>query len=224
MTDGPVELGPMTVRFVRHGESVANVKRTFSYRINDEPLTDLGQAQAVQVAAYLADVVEQPALVVSSPLRRALETAAPIVEALGAELLVDEGFREVDVGELDGRTGQEAFDAHNEVFDAWTDGVADARMPGGEDLHELGGRVEAALIRSMRAAELAGARELVVVAHGGIMYQGVRWLLPGIVGDATTAWIGNASVTELHMGIEEGRLTGTLIAWASDGHLVEATE
>jgi broad specificity phosphatase PhoE len=97
-------------------------------------------------------------------------------------------------------------------------------MPGGEDLHELGSRVEAALIRALRAVASDGARELVVVAHGGIMYQGVRWLLPGIVGDATTAWIGNASVTELHMGVEEGRLTGTLVAWASDGHLVEATE
>jgi probable phosphoglycerate mutase len=139
-------------------------------------------------------------------------------------LLVDEGFREIDVGELDGRTGQEAFDAHDVVFDAWTTGDAAARMPGGEDLHELGARVEAALIRALHAAEAAGARELIVVAHGGILYQGIRFLLPGIVSDATDAWIGNASISELHLGIEAGGLTGTLIAWASDGHLVEATE
>ena len=224
MTPGPVTLGPVTVRFVRHGQSIANVERTFSYRVHDEGLTVLGRDQAEQVATHLADVVERPVLVVTSPLVRTRETAAPIVARLDASLVVDEGFREIDVGELDGRTGQEAFDAHDVVFDAWTAGRADARMPGGEDLHELGARVEAALVRSLHALDAAGARELVVVAHGGILYQGIRYLLPGIVGDATTAWIGNASITELHLGIEAGRLTGTLIAWASDGHLVEATE
>lgn len=219
-----VTLGPVTVRFVRHGQSVANVERTFSHRIHDEGLTDLGRSQAEQVAAYLVGVVQRPAIVVSSPLQRTLETAAPIVAALTASLLLDEGFREIDVGELDGRTGQEAFDAHDVVFDAWTAGDAEARMPGGEDLHELGARVEEALIRGLHAVDTDGARELIVVAHGGILYQGIRYLLPGIVGDATVAWIGNASITELHLGIEAGRLTGTLIAWASDGHLVEATE
>jgi probable phosphoglycerate mutase len=219
-----VTLGPVTVRFVRHGQSLANVERTFSHRIHDEGLTDLGRSQAEQVAAYLDGVVQRPAIVVSSPLQRTLETATPIVAALTASLLLDEGFREIDVGELDGRTGQEAFDAHDVVFEAWTAGEAEARMPGGEDLHELGARVEEALIRGLHAVEAAGARELIVIAHGGILYQGIRYLLPGIVGDATVAWIGNASITELHLGIEAGRLTGTLIAWASDGHLVEATE
>lgn len=224
MSDGPVTLGPVTVRFVRHGQSIANVARVFSHRVHDEGLTDLGRSQAEQVGAYLAGVVERPALVVSSPLQRTLETAAPIVAALGAELLVDEGFREIDVGELDGQTGQEAFDRHDVIFDAWTRGEATARMPGGEDLHELGARVEAALVRGLHALEATGARELIVVAHGGILYAGIRHLLPGIVGEATAAWIGNASITELHLGLEDGGLTGTLIAWASDGHLVEATD
>ena len=212
-------LGPVTVRFVRHGESVANVERVFSHRIHDEPLTELGRRQADVVAAYLSSVVERPALVVSSPLRRAIETAAPVASALEAEMLVEEGFREVDVGDLDGTTGQASWDAHDRVFQAWIDGDADARMPGGETGRELAARVEGALLRSLRAA---GGRSLVVVAHGGTLFQGVRSLLPGVVTDADTAWVGNASVTELSLGIEDDRLTGHLIAWASDGHLVEA--
>jgi probable phosphoglycerate mutase len=213
-------VGPITVRVVRHGESVANVERVFSYRIHDEGLTEEGRRQAELVATYLAGLVERPALVVSSPLRRALETAAPIASALEAEMLVDEGLREVNVGDLDGTTGEDSWAAHDRVFEAWTAGDADARMPGGETRRELAARVEGALLRAIRAA---AGRSLVVVAHGGTLYQGVRTLLPGIVDDDATAWVGNASVTELSLGIEDDRLTGHLVAWAQDGHLVEAT-
>jgi phosphohistidine phosphatase len=52
------------------------------------PLTPAGRERALALAAELAEL--EPDAVVSSPLLRARETAAPIAEAAGVELLVDE--------------------------------------------------------------------------------------------------------------------------------------
>jgi phosphohistidine phosphatase len=52
------------------------------------PLSARGRDEAAALAERLAETT--PALVVSSPLLRARETAAPIAKAAGAELRVDE--------------------------------------------------------------------------------------------------------------------------------------
>jgi phosphohistidine phosphatase len=52
------------------------------------PLTPAGRERALALAAELAEL--EPDAVVSSPLLRARETAAPIAEAASVELLLDE--------------------------------------------------------------------------------------------------------------------------------------
>jgi broad specificity phosphatase PhoE len=60
----------------------------------DPPLSQLGEQQARQ----LAEQLPAPDLVISSPLRRAFDTAA----AFGHEVEVDERWIELDYGEFDG--------------------------------------------------------------------------------------------------------------------------
>src|SRR5688572_16996553 len=77
---------------VRHGQTDANAKGLLLGRA-DPPLNDLGRRQVKAVA----EAIGVPAAVISSPLRRAHETAA----AFGAPIEVDERWIELDYGRLD---------------------------------------------------------------------------------------------------------------------------
>lgn len=60
----------------------------------DPELSEVGRLQARALDGWLAG--EQIDAVWSSPMRRALETAAPLAERLGLEAVVDEGLAEYD--------------------------------------------------------------------------------------------------------------------------------
>ncbi len=85
----------MELLLIRHGKPHA---------INDpdgvDPgLTDEGRAQAQLIAdALVAGMYGKVAAAVSSTMRRALETAAPSVEALGLDLRIDGRLVEMDQG------------------------------------------------------------------------------------------------------------------------------
>jgi broad specificity phosphatase PhoE len=82
-----------TVHLVRHGE-VHNPDRVLYGRIPGFGLSELGQRMASDVADWFAQQAgstgRTPALLVSSPLQRAQETAAPIGAALGLDIGTDE--------------------------------------------------------------------------------------------------------------------------------------
>jgi broad specificity phosphatase PhoE len=150
------------VTWARHGENLANVTRTFSFRVYDESLTERGGQQARDLAARLA-AGPAPDRIVCSPLRRAAETAAILAEALGtADVTADENLREVNVGSLDGRNDTRSWAAYNRVLDAWRHGDYAARFPDGEDCTELTARLRAAFT----AMTGPGDDQVLVVAHG----------------------------------------------------------
>jgi len=60
----------------------------------DPPLSDEGRAQAVRLADWLGR--EPIDAVYVSPMRRAMETAAPLADALGVDPVVDEELSEFD--------------------------------------------------------------------------------------------------------------------------------
>ena len=60
----------------------------------DPQLSELGWGQAAALAEWLAD--EKVDALYSSPMRRALETAAPLSERTGLEIVVEEGVAEYD--------------------------------------------------------------------------------------------------------------------------------
>lgn len=120
---------PAELVLVRHGQSVGNVadaraqqqgatRLELELRDADVPLSDTGRDQADAVGRLLARTDEQrlPELLVSSPYRRAAETAERAVRQWGRHLpvLLDERLRERDLGLFDGLTsaGVEAEHAH----------------------------------------------------------------------------------------------------------------
>lgn len=82
-----------TVHLVRHGE-VHNPDRVLYGRIPGYGLSELGRRMAEDLGSWFAQRAEDtgraPALLISSPLQRARETAAPIGAALGLPIGTDE--------------------------------------------------------------------------------------------------------------------------------------
>lgn len=109
--------GPEQLVLVRHGESCGNLadaqarergaeRLDLSARDADVELSDTGRRQADAVAAWLREHPDlRPDVALSSPYRRAAETAERAVKELDVDLIFDERLRERDLGVFDGLTG-----------------------------------------------------------------------------------------------------------------------
>jgi broad specificity phosphatase PhoE len=148
---------------VRHGESQWNIEGRYQ-GWQDPPLSALGRRQAAAVAARLADGVQRPAAVVSSPLQRASDTAAAIAEACGVPLTLDTRLREICHGEWEGLLRAEVERRWPELLALWRRDPAAVRFPGGETLEDVHARWHDFLTG---APELGSP--LVVVTHDVIV-------------------------------------------------------
>lgn len=185
---------------VRHGESTANAAGLLLGR-SDVPLTEKGRAQAASLAGRLGSVRR----LVSSPLRRAVDTAGAL--GLGLPVEVDERWVEIDYG---GHEGRALSEVPAEVWEGWRVDP-ELRTEGSESLADVGRRVRAAceeLLGTPAAPARAGGGDVVVVSHVSPIKAAVAWALGA--GD-DLAW-------RLHLS------TGsvTRIGWGTDGPLLHA--
>jgi broad specificity phosphatase PhoE len=152
------------IAFVRHGETPPNRAGLLLGR-SDAALTDHGRAQADRLAYVLAgsDVRH----VLTSPLRRARDTAAPIAAACHRAVEVDERLIEIDYGEWEGnRFG----DLEPAVVSRWRrDG--EFAPPGGESLVIVADRV------ASFCEEWLDDRVVVAVSHVSPIKAAVTWTL-----------------------------------------------
>lgn len=157
------ELGDdVTVWLVRHGET--EWSRSGQHTgTTDLPLTELGERQARAVRDVLGDL--RPALVLSSPLQRALRTAEL------ADLRVDETVDDLvewNYGEYEGRTSSEIREQHP-GWTIWEDGAK-----GGEAPQQVADRADRVLTR---IAERLDDGPIVLIGHGHFSRAlGARWL------------------------------------------------
>jgi len=147
---------------IRHGETQWSRDRLHTGS-TDLPLTPAGEEQARAFARLLPDI--RPALVLSSPLGRALRTA----ELAGlADVVVDDDLREWDYGEYEGRSTAEI----RQERPGWTIWTGDP--PGGETAEQVAARADRVL-RRVRA-ELDGG-DVIMVGHGHFLrLLTARWL------------------------------------------------
>lgn len=167
-----------TVLWARHGENVANLTQTFSYRVFDGDLTPAGRRQARALAARLAGRDSDPVgRLICSPLRRARQTAEIVAQLLALPIAAErDDLRELNVGDLDGRSDEQSWRIYGGVLAAWRAGELDMRFPGGESCVELHRRVSAAIAAVTGPAD---GEATVIVAHGGAL----RMCLPLLTGD-----------------------------------------
>ena len=149
---------PTTTLLLRHGQTALSVDKRFS-GIGDPELTALGLAQAAAAGERLRH--SAATAVVSSPLRRARQTAAAVANALGLEVEVEEGLRETDFGDWEGHTFAEVRKKWPAEMDAWLASTAVA-PPYGESFDETAVRVRQARDRVLSRY---GGQTVVLVSH-----------------------------------------------------------
>ena len=104
----------------------------------------------------------------TSPRLRARQTAV----ALTPSPRVDDDLRELDFGELEGRTFDEIAASEPGLYRAWMETPTGVRFPGGESYADLKARAVRSLERIWDEQDVA-----VVVTHGGVIRAGLAsWL------------------------------------------------
>lgn len=124
----------MKIILVRHGETLWNEAARCQGQ-TDVELSPRGKEQARLLANRLAE--EKIEAIYSSPLRRALDTAQAVAGPHGLTVIVRDNLKEMDQGELEGKTFAELKELHPDFLQAWRQDPTGLRVPGGESLEEL---------------------------------------------------------------------------------------
>ncbi|KVM68205.1 phosphoglycerate mutase [Burkholderia ubonensis] len=159
----------MDILLIRHGQSVANVKKLL-ISTDQDGLTEEGKSQSIRLRHTLAEMKLSPSLVYCSPWRRARETA---------EILFDD----VDDIMFDGRLAE----THPGIYGSWLEADFNAKFPafnkeirnsyeGGESHYDMTNRVNAWLESEVHP-RVGTDGILAAVAHGGPISAALQHLL-----------------------------------------------
>ncbi|NEE00746.1 histidine phosphatase family protein [Phytoactinopolyspora halotolerans] len=182
---------PTSVTLARHGRTPWHDGNRYTGS-SDIDIDHVGRAQAEQLANWAREAA--PDVLYSSTMQRTRQTAAPMVEALGLPLHTDERLRELDFGEMEGRTLTELRAEDPQAVELFEQDAATHHLPGGEHPEAAADRATAALADIVSRHQ---GQDILVVCHNTIIrliacrYLGIplgayRTALRGIAPVATT--------------------------------------
>ncbi len=165
----------MTLRLylLRHGQTALSRANVFCGRGLDPALTTEGEAMA---AAFTNAYSREPwTAIYSSPLARAVRTAAPLAAAVKLPVEVRDGLAEIEYGEWDGLTVSEVERRWHDEYERWIADPAWNPPRSGETAIALAQRM-AHVIEEITSAHLEG--NVLVVSHKA----SIRVLLCALLG------------------------------------------
>lgn len=176
---------------IRHGETEWNRQGRIQGH-SDNPLNDLGRAQARALGGRLA--VERFDRIYSSDLGRAIETARLAFPDHAIE--TDVRLREVSAGVLEGKVSSELSESERLVKDLRGSGRTDVRPEGGESYQDVMVRLRDWL------GGLPGSGRVACVTHGGVIHTALRVVLghPDDWSGGPHIAITNTSVSVVRLG------------------------
>jgi len=194
------DLGPpTTLVLVRHGQTALTAQKRFSGVRTDPELTPTGRDQAAALAGAVRELGPVHS-VLTSPLRRARETAQVIVDRLGLPVRTDPRLLECDFGAWDGLSWAEIERDWPAELARWLASTA-AAPPAGESFDAVATRVRAIKDELRRAHP---SRTVELVSH----VSPIKLL----VGDALGAPVESIYRMELSAA------SVTVVQWYADGH------
>ncbi len=225
---------PRRLDLIRHGQSAGNVADDqarlarlemldLATRDMDVPLSELGERQAAALGSWLAE--QSPDLVVTSPYRRAIDTATIALETAGCSvpLSCDERLREREFGILDRLTRVGIESRHPEQAAARSFlGKMYHRPPGGESWVDVAARVRDHY-RDLRLDHPGD--HVVVVAHQAVILL-FRFVLEDLTEAEILAIDREADIANTAVSTFEGDGTTApvLTAFNQTGHLADEME
>ncbi|WP_368499474.1 histidine phosphatase family protein [Herbiconiux sp. A18JL235] len=159
----------MRLLLIRHGQTIDNVKGELGTIVPGPGLTALGRRQAEAIPTALS--AERLDAIAVSTMLRTQETAAALASARGLTPRVLDGLREIDAGDLEGRSDHEAVTTYQHTLYAWWTDFG-ARIPGGESGTEFVERYDAA-IAALFDEHPHGT--VAVVSHGAAIRTWAAW-------------------------------------------------
>ena len=207
MTTEPAAVGwraadlvaPTTLVLVRHGQTALTAQKRFSGVRTDPELTPIGRDQADALAGAVGDLGPVHT-VLTSPLRRARETAQIIVDRLGLPVRTDQRLLECDFGAWDGCSWAEIERDWPDELARWLASTA-AEPPEGESFDAVAARVRA-IKDELRQAH--PGRTVVLVSH----VSPIKLLVSDVLG---------APVESIYR-MELSAASVTVVQWYADGH------
>lgn len=159
----------MYIYLMRHGETDWNIVRRMQGRA-DIPLNPTGLRQARQAADGMREIPIDRIL--TSPLRRARQTAQAVAAGRGVPVLVEELLQEMAFGELEGKLLKD-FPEYQCIF---TDPEHYLPLSGGESYAELDARCKRLLEEVLRPLE-GRYHHVLLCSHGATIKGVVRRVL-----------------------------------------------
>jgi len=210
-----------TLVFWRHGRTAWNAIGRLQGQ-SDVELDHVGHQQITVAATSLAAAFPT-AVVVTSDLRRARQTADVLAAKLGVSPLLDERLRERSFGEWEGLARPEIAARWPELFGAWHSGTdASAKPPGGESRAEVGFRVADAArdhMARLTGEALLSAEQpvLLVVSHGAAITAAIT----ALIGEDPATWHGITGLDNANWSVLQPAQHGS--NWRLVGHNLSAT-
>lgn len=200
----------MKLFLVRHGETDWNKLGRFQGQ-NGVALNQRGLAQAKDTAR--AAIAWQPIALYSSPLCRTMQVAQEISRLVGVAVIPELRLQELDLGELDGVTGEEMQSGWPQVYDTWRNEPAIVVLPGGESLAQLQERAWQAITDLEQAHR--GDDIVVVISHNFTIRAICSKLLGMPLANFHRTYLSLGSVSV----IESGQRGWRLLSYNSTCHL-----
>ena len=158
---------PRTLILVRHGEAEGSAPGVLCGR-SDPGLSEEGRRQAAQLQPVVAGL--SGARFLCSPLARARQTADLALRGTHVFAEADGGLQEMDFGQWEGLTYQQAAEQWPDLAAGWAEWRPDFGFPGGETLAGFAARM-AAVARRLAfpdPGDHAADRTVVAFTHGGV--------------------------------------------------------
>jgi broad specificity phosphatase PhoE len=177
---------------IRHGQTEANINRLL-VGLTDVPLDPIGEVQARRIGEHMRNVPIDA--LVTSPLKRARDTAHQISLATGKRPEVVPGLSEMNFGRAEGLTLEQVIEQFPELITLHDD-VDDAAFawPGGD--HRIGFH-ERVFATFLGIIERYDRQRVAVVCHGGVIGSFFAQIEGGSPNDFVRYAVANCSITHL---------------------------
>jgi broad specificity phosphatase PhoE len=127
----------LKIYFLRHGETVYSKTGGFCGDLDPE-LTDAGAQMAAQFATTYAKLPWNAVYV--SPMKRTIATAKPLCDAVGIDMEIRDGLKEIKYGEWEGKTLESVKQEYSEDYINWLTEPAWNAPNGGETSVQIASR------------------------------------------------------------------------------------
>ena len=203
---------PTTIYFIRHGNTAMTPERRFSGSgSNDPTLSEEGLSQASAVASVIEEI--KPDVLISSPLKRAQQTAQAIAQSTHLQIIEDEIWTELSFGHWDGLTNQEVREKFGEEYEAWLSSTAVAPKDG-ESHNSIAARVEAGL---SHLVDTYPGKKVVVVTHNMVIRHAIRITLGAPIESVFHVDVTPTSITSMSIWPSDGLRCLRMVS--NDAHL-----